>query len=162
MRKILIYLIAFTFLANSSFAGITFWTTEVQPARMEKQKEMAKAFEAKSGISVEVIPVEEKDLGKRATAAAAAGDLPDVIYHTLQYVLPWAEAGILDVNANNAVVKSLGKDTFAPGALNMAKKVEKSLLYQLMAGHRWLFTEKIYSKNLIFNHQQIMKTFLKL
>ena len=111
MRKILIYLFAFAFLANSSYAGITFWTTEVQPARMEKQKEMAKAFEAKSGISVEVIPVEEKDLGKRATAAAAAGDLPDVIYHTLQYVLPWAEAGILDVNANNAVVKSLGKNT---------------------------------------------------
>ena len=86
MRKILIYLFAFAFLANSSYAGITFWTTEVQPARMEKQKEMAKAFEAKSGISVEVIPVEEKDLGKRATAAAAAGDLPDVIYHTLQYL----------------------------------------------------------------------------
>ena len=122
MRKILIYLFAFAFLANTSYAGITFWTTEVQPARMAKQQEMAKAFEAKTGISVEVIPVEEKDLGKRATAAAAAGNLPDVIYHTLQYVLPWAEAGILDVNANNAVVKSLGKSTFAPGALNMAKK----------------------------------------
>ena len=116
MKKVIIYLFALVFLANSSYAGITFWTTEVQPARMEKQKEMAKAFEAKSGISVEVIPVEEKDLGKRATAAAAAGDLPDVIYHTLQYVLPWAEAGILDVDANNDVVKALGKKTFAPGA----------------------------------------------
>ena len=122
MRKILLYLFALAFLANSSYAGITFWTTEVQPARMEKQAAMAKAFEAKTGISVEVIPVEEKDLGTRATAAAAAGNLPDVIYHTLQYVLPWAEAGILDVNANNDVVKSLGKKTFAPGALNMAKK----------------------------------------
>jgi len=86
---------------------------------------MAKAFEAKTGIKVEVIPIEEKDLGTRATAAAAAGDLPDVIYHTLQYVLPWAEAGILDVDANNDVVKDLGKDTFAPGALNMAKKGSK-------------------------------------
>ena len=122
MKKILVYIFAFSFFVNSSFAGITFWTTEVQPERMEKQKTMAKAFEAKTGISVEVIPVEEKDLGTRATAAAAAGDLPDVIYHTLQYVLPWAEAGILDVDANNAVVKSLGKKTFAPGALNMAKK----------------------------------------
>ena len=64
MKKILILLFAFSLLANTSFAGITFWTTEVQPARMEKQKEMAKAFEAKTGISVEVIPVEEKDLGK--------------------------------------------------------------------------------------------------
>ena len=99
--------------------------------------EMAKSFESKTGIKVEVIPVEEKDLGSRATAAAAAGNLPDVIYHTLQYVLPWAEAGILDVNANNDVVKSLGKKTFAPGALNMAKKVEKLLLCQLMDGHKW-------------------------
>ncbi len=113
------------FVTNISFADITFWTTEVQPARMAKQEAMAKDFEAKTGIKVEVIPVEEKDLGTRATAAAAAGDLPDVIYHTLQYVLPWAEAGILDVDANNAVVKDLGKKTFAPGALNMAKSGSK-------------------------------------
>ena len=122
MKKIIIYIFASLFFASSSISGITFWTTEVQPARMAKQQDMAKDFESKTGISVEVIPVEEKDLGKRATAAAAAGDLPDVIYHTLQYVLPWAEAGILDVNANNDVVKQLGKKTFAPGPLNMAKK----------------------------------------
>ena len=122
MKKILGLIFALTLLSSNSIADITFWTTEVQPARMEKQMEMAKSFESKTGIKVEVIPVEEKDLGSRATAAAAAGNLPDVIYHTLQYVLPWAEAGILDVNANNDVVKSLGKNTFAPGALNMAKK----------------------------------------
>ena len=117
LKKIIINLSVLVFLiSNTSFADIKFWTTEVQPARMAKQEEMAKAFEAKTGIKVEVIPIEEKDLGTRATAAAAAGDLPDVIYHTLQYVLPWAEAGILDVDANNAVVKSLGKKTFAPGA----------------------------------------------
>jgi len=74
------------FISGASYADIKFWTTEVQPARMEKQMEMAKSFEAKTGIKVEVIPIEEKDLGTRATAAAAAGDLPDVIYHTLQYV----------------------------------------------------------------------------
>ena len=96
IRKIIINIFALVFLiTNTSFADIKFWTTEVQPARMAKQEEMAKAFEAKTGIKVEVIPIEEKDLGTRATAAAAAGDLPDVIYHTLQYVLPWAEAGIL-------------------------------------------------------------------
>ncbi len=122
MRKIISFIFTFTFIATNCYSDITFWTTEVQPARMEKQMDMAKSFEAKTGIKVEVIPVEEKDLGSRATAAAAAGNLPDVIYHTLQYVLPWAEAGILDVNANNDVVKSLGKKTFAPGALNMAKK----------------------------------------
>ncbi len=126
MKNILKMLCVITlFISNVVYADIKFWTTEVQPARMAKQEEMAKAFEAKTGIKVEVIPVEEKDLGTRATAAAAAGDLPDVIYHTLQYVLPWAEAGILDVDANNDVVKALGKDTFATGALNMAKKGSK-------------------------------------
>ena len=122
-KKILITISAFAFVLNTfAFADIKFWTTETQPARMAKQEEMAKAFEAKTGIGVEVIPIDEKELGKRATAAAAAGDLPDVIYHTLQYVLPWAEAGILDVDANNDIVNKLGRSTFAPGALNMAKK----------------------------------------
>ena len=54
---------------------------------------MAAQFEAETGTSVEVIPISETDLGTRATAAFAAGDLPDVIYHPLQYALPWAEAG---------------------------------------------------------------------
>jgi multiple sugar transport system substrate-binding protein len=77
-------------------------------------------FEAETGIAVEVIPVTESDLGTRTTAAFAAGDLPDVIYHTLQYALPWAEAGILDTEAATEVIDALGRDTFAPGALEMA------------------------------------------
>ncbi|MBN9671825.1 ABC transporter substrate-binding protein [Roseibium aggregatum] len=99
---------------------LRFWTTEEQPERLAKQEEMAAAFKDKTGIEVEVIPVTESDLGTRATAAFAAGDLPDVIYHTLQYALPWAEAGILDTEAATEVVESLGTDTFAPGAMAMA------------------------------------------
>ena len=100
---------------------IRFWTTENQPERLAKQQAMAEDFNKATGHTVEVIPVEEKDLGTRATAAYAAGDLPDVIYHTLQYVLPWAEAGILDVEANSDIVDSLQKNTFAPGAITMAQ-----------------------------------------
>jgi len=96
------------------------WTTEEQPERLAKQEEMAAAFEEKTGVEVEVIPVTETELGTRATAAFAAGDLPDVIYHTLQYALPWAEAGVLDTEAATEVVESLGADTFAPGAMAMA------------------------------------------
>lgn len=99
---------------------LRFWTTETQPERLAKQEEMAAAFAEASGHTVEVIPVEESDLGTRATAAYAAGDLPDVIYHTLQYALPWAEAGILDIDAASDVIEALGEDTFAPGALEMA------------------------------------------
>ncbi|MEQ9691547.1 MAG: extracellular solute-binding protein, partial [Bauldia litoralis] len=78
-------------LLGSSLASaqLRFWTTEEQPDRLAKQEQMATEFEAATGIAVDVIPVTESDLGQRATAAFAAGDLPDVIYHTLQYVLPW-------------------------------------------------------------------------
>lgn len=39
----------------------------------------------------------------------------------MQYVLPWAEAGILDVDTNDEIVKDLGTGTFAPGAVAMAQ-----------------------------------------
>ncbi|MEO1681140.1 MAG: extracellular solute-binding protein [Pseudomonadota bacterium] len=107
--------------AGAATADIRFWTTEEQPERLAKQEEMAAAFEAETGIAVDVIPVTESDLGTRATAAFAAGDLPDVIYHTLQYALPWVEAGILDAEAASEVIEDLGTDTFASGALAMAK-----------------------------------------
>jgi len=110
-------------LALSAAAGadtIRFWTTEEQPERLARQEAMAADFTAETGIEVEVIPVTESDLGTRATAAFAAGDLPDVIYHPLQYALPWAEAGILDTDAASDVIEVLGMDTFAPGALEMA------------------------------------------
>jgi multiple sugar transport system substrate-binding protein len=100
---------------------IRFWTTEEQPERLAKQQELAADFKAKTGHDVEVIPVSEKELGTRATAAFAANDLPDVIYHTLQFVLPWAEAGILDIDTNDEIVSDLGVGTFAPGAVAMAK-----------------------------------------
>ncbi len=113
--------VAMSIAAQGAFAQeLRFWTTEEQPDRLVKQEELAAAFEAETGISVQVIPVSETELGTRATAAFAAGDLPDVIYHTLQYVLPWSEAGILDTEAATEVVEELGLDTFAPGALEMA------------------------------------------
>ncbi|WP_095588086.1 ABC transporter substrate-binding protein [Actibacterium ureilyticum] len=106
---------------QAALADIRFWTIEEQPERLAKQQEMASAFEAETGIGVEVIPVTETDMGTRATAAFAAGDLPDVIYHTLQYALPWVDAGILDAEAATEVIEALDTGTFAPGALNMAR-----------------------------------------
>lgn len=107
-------------MAGAQAESLRFWTIEEQPERLAKQEELAAAFKEKTGIDVEVIPVTEKDLGRRATAAFAAGDLPDVIYHTLQYVGPWSEAGILDTEAASEVIEELDPSTFAPGALAMS------------------------------------------
>ncbi|MEP1964917.1 ABC transporter substrate-binding protein [Tateyamaria sp.] len=114
------------FLVSTALAGaaaadtIRFWTLEVQPERMAIQEEMAKKFEAASGHTVEIIPVEESDIQTRATAAFAAGDLPDVLNHTVQSLLPYAEAGILDTAAATEVVEDLGVDSFAQGPVRMA------------------------------------------
>ena len=102
-------------------AELRFWTTEEQPDRLAKQEAMAADFKAKTGVDVRVIPVSEKDMETRAAAAFAAGDLPDVIYHPLQHVFPWAEAGLLDTDVNNEAVEELGASTFAPGALAMVR-----------------------------------------
>ncbi|SFC54362.1 ABC transporter substrate-binding protein [Tropicimonas isoalkanivorans] len=101
--------------------SIRFWTTEIQPARLERQQAMAEQFTEQTGIDVEVIPVEENELSTRATAAFAAGDLPDVIYHPLSYALPWVEAGILDAEAATEAIEDLDPATFASGTLEMAR-----------------------------------------
>ncbi|MEP1586790.1 MAG: extracellular solute-binding protein [Tateyamaria sp.] len=114
-------LLVSTALAGAAAADtIRFWTLEVQPERMAIQEEMAKKFEAASGHTVEIIPVEESDIQTRATAAFAAGDLPDVLNHTVQSLLPYAEAGILDTAAATEVVEDLGVDSFAQGPVRMA------------------------------------------
>jgi len=120
-RVVLSCAVGLSLLAGSALADdIRFWTTEEQPERLAKQQALAADFKAATGHNVEVIPVTETDLGTRATAAFAAGDLPDVIYHPLQYALPWAEAGILDSEAATELVDELGAATFAPGPVSMA------------------------------------------
>jgi len=101
-------------IAPSTYADtIKFWTMEIQPERMAIQEQLAADFKAVSGHTVEIIPVEEAEIATRTTAAFAAGDLPDVLNHTVQHLLPFAEAGILDTVAATDVVESLGVGSYA-------------------------------------------------
>jgi len=117
VKRLLVTLIALSM--SLAFAQLRMWTTQVQPERMEVQEQLAADFEAETGISVEVIPVEESELSTRITAAFSAGDLPDVIYHPVSQTIGWAEAGILDVGAADDVIMTLGESTFAQGLLNL-------------------------------------------
>ena len=100
---------------------ITLWTTEEQPERIEVQEGIARRFEAETGITVEVVPVTENLMGERVTAAFSANDLPDIIYHPLNFTLNWAEAGILDPVAATDVVRDLGERTYGSGALKLVE-----------------------------------------
>lgn len=108
-------------LCGAASAQLTLWTTEEQPDRIAVQERIAADFEAQTGISVTVVPVNEAQMGERVTAAFAAGELPDVIYHPLNYTLGWTEAGILDTFAATEVVELLGEETFSAGALSLVE-----------------------------------------
>ncbi len=99
---------------------LTLWTTEEQPKRMEVQRQIAERFKAMTGITVKIVPVTENQLAERITAAFAAGQLPDLVFHPVDYTVGWAAEGILDTEAATEVVSELGASTFAQGALALA------------------------------------------
>ena len=115
------WLVTMSLPASGAQNTITFWTTEVEKDRLKIQREIAGAFTKKTGIGVNVIPVQENFLGQRITAAYAARSLPDVVFHPIDFTIGWAEAGILDKNAATGVVDYLGKETFGAGPLNLAR-----------------------------------------
>lgn len=102
--------------------NITLWTTEEQPERIAVQEDIAARFEAETGISVDVIPVSENEMGERATAAFAANDLPDVIYAPLNLTVSWIDEGLIDPDAADEVVDALGANTYANGVLSLVER----------------------------------------
>lgn len=102
-------------------ATINFWSTETQPERAIKTQEMLNRFQEQSGINVELVLTDEDQLPNLLTAAVAAGTLPDVMFFPVDFAIGWAEQGILDPAAAQAVVDELGADTFAQGALGLVQ-----------------------------------------
>ena len=112
MRKFMTYsaglMLSASVMTSAVADTITMWTMEEQPDRMAAQERIAADFMARTGHEVKIVPVTEKDIATRATAAFAAGELPDVLNHTVQHLLPFASAGILDTAAADEIVDDLG------------------------------------------------------
>ncbi|MDY6881148.1 MAG: extracellular solute-binding protein [Thermodesulfobacteriota bacterium] len=100
---------------------LTFWTTEVEKDRMDTQGIMARDFLSRTGVKVNIVPVEENLLSERVTAAYAARALPDVIYHPIDYTIGWAKAGILAPASATDVIKGLKRETFGAGPLDLVR-----------------------------------------
>lgn len=100
--------------------AITFWSTETQPARVQITQGIIDRFTAATGIQVFPVYVDEDALPETMVAAAATGKLPDVVFHPIDFTVGWAKQGLLDMDAANEVVQSLGADTFSKGALDLA------------------------------------------
>lgn len=115
-------LMAFSAVVSAQDETVTFWTSENQPERVERQEAIAAAFmEANPGVTVEVVPVEENEMGQLMTVNLAAGTVPDVVLHSVQFSARWADEGAIDPEAATSIIEELGIDTFSPGALALAE-----------------------------------------
>lgn len=104
---------------DSKDGKITFWTVLVLPEQIKHTQSVLDDFTAETGVEAEVVAIDPGDLNTAVTNAAAAGDLPDVLFHTVDLTQGWAGDGILDVKAADEVVESVGRDSFNPAALDL-------------------------------------------
>ena len=99
---------------------ILVWTLESQPDRMAKQKAIVAKFTAKTQTQVELVGIDEAQFPQLIASAAQSGNMPDVV-GSLGLSSVWQMDGqqLVDRDAAAGVLDKLGKDTFAPGALEL-------------------------------------------
>jgi multiple sugar transport system substrate-binding protein len=99
---------------------ITFWSSEFQPERVDRQEAIIADFEAANpGINVELAVMDENLMDQLMTLNVASGTPPDVVLHPLQLTAKWYGQGLLDAEFATAVIEALGVDTFSTGALEL-------------------------------------------
>ncbi|SDJ58522.1 ABC transporter substrate-binding protein [Nonomuraea jiangxiensis] len=105
---------------QSAANQITVWTEENLPDRMAVQNTIVSEFTRKTGIQVKLVGVAEDQFSQTMTAAAAAGDLPDVIGALPLAAVREMEANdLLDTETPAKVVDQLGRDSFSARALEL-------------------------------------------
>ena len=100
-----------------SATSLIFWSTEEQPERVQATQAIIERFTAETGIQVALVATNEDILDSLMAANLAAGSLPDVIFHPVDYAASWYNEGILSSTAATRVIEELGKDQFS--ALNL-------------------------------------------
>lgn len=99
---------------------VEFWTTDNEPDRVAVYEAVAARFMAENpGIEVKIVPVDEASISQRISTARAANQLPDIVRMGVERVATFAADGILDEDAAEAVINSIGKSDFRAGPLKM-------------------------------------------
>lgn len=110
---VLAVLVSLSGVASAQNETIIFWSTETQPSRAQITQEIIADFTEATGINVSLVLTDENVLPSLMTANFAAGSLPDVIFHPVDFTAAWYAQGILSGEAATAVIQELGEDTFS-------------------------------------------------
>jgi multiple sugar transport system substrate-binding protein len=99
---------------------VEFWTTDNEEERVDVYEAVAARFMAEHPeIEVRIIPIEEAGVSQRMATAVAANRLPDIVRMGVERVAAFAADEILDEDAAEAVIASIGEDDFRAGPLQM-------------------------------------------
>jgi multiple sugar transport system substrate-binding protein len=98
---------------------IRVWSLEREPDRLEATKAIVAKFTQATGIKVNLSGIDEDQLPKLVTSASAADKLPDVMQLPVALAHSYADQRIIDADAANEAVDTIGRDTFSPRALKL-------------------------------------------
>lgn len=113
----LVALLLLSGIVSAQSTTLIFWSTEEQPERAAATQRIIDRFTEATGIPVSLVLTNEDILDSLIAANLAAGTLPDVIFHPVDYAAAWYNEGILSSEAATAVINDLGPDQFS--ALNL-------------------------------------------
>ena len=99
---------------------VEFWSTDNEPDRIAVYEAVAARFMAENpGVEIQIVGINEPDISQRIATAMAAGQLPDIVRMGIERVAVFAAEGILDQDAAEATIDSIGKSDFRAGPLAM-------------------------------------------
>lgn len=99
---------------------IEFWTTDNEEERIAVYEQIAEKFmEENPNVDLRIVPIEEAGIAQRIATSQAANRLPDIIRMGVERVSSFVGDGILDLDAAQATIESIGEDDFQAGPLMM-------------------------------------------
>ncbi len=99
---------------------IEFWTTDNEEDRVNVYEAVAARYMAANpDIDLRIVPIEEAGVSQRISTAQAANRLPDIVRMGVERVAIFAADGLLDEDAAEAVIASIGEDDFRASPLEM-------------------------------------------
>ncbi len=114
--------------SGSDDKSITVWTLENQPDRVRAQDKIVASFTEKTGIEVDLVPVDEGQIVQLVASSAISGELPDVLgAMSLSLTRQFDSLGLLDADAATDIIDELGEDTFEEAALELNEDEGKSI-----------------------------------
>ncbi|MCA9872913.1 MAG: extracellular solute-binding protein, partial [Anaerolineales bacterium] len=104
---------------------VEFWTTDNEEERVNVYEDVAARFmQEHPNVDLRIVPIEEAGVTQRISTALAANRLPDIVRMGVERVAAFSADGILDEDAAEAVIASIGQDDFRESPLAMVTNPE--------------------------------------